>query len=157
MARSALRQRAVCRYQVHRAGRRDHPARIASRTFCRPHSGIAGRLRRTGLEGLLQEPDEASASRDFDPQEVERRGWNPDGAGDQRSGNLYVFTGKVALAIRVAMVTRRPLLVRGPPGWGKSSLAHVVANILGWRYLEKVISSRTQARDLCRNWTWCDG
>jgi MoxR-like ATPase len=39
-------------------------------------------------------------------------------------------------------------LVRGPSGGGKSSLARNVARALGCRYYEKVISSRTQARDL---------
>lgn len=52
------------------------------------------------------------------------------------------------LAVKVALATGRPLLVRGPPGWGKSSLAPAVAKYQNWRYLEKVISSRTQARDL---------
>ena len=33
-------------------------------------------------------------------------------------------------------------------GTGKSSLARNVSDFLGWRYYEKVITSRTQARDL---------
>jgi MoxR-like ATPase len=87
-------------------------------------------------------------SRDFDPPDVLRQGASPTGVGDQRSGALYVYSPKVKLAVRVALVTGRPLLVRGPPGWGKSSLARSVANYLKWRYLEEVVSSRTQARDL---------
>jgi MoxR-like ATPase len=96
----------------------------------------------------MKERDEPSVSREFKPQEIERRGTGALGIGDQRSGELYVYSGKVILAVNIALVTRRPLLVRGPPGWGKSSLAAAVANQMDWRYREKVISSRTQARDL---------
>jgi MoxR-like ATPase len=96
----------------------------------------------------MKKPRTSSASRDFNPKDVESYGEGAARVGDQRSGDLYVYSGKVKLAVRVALVTGRPLLVRGPPGWGKSSLAHAVANHMGWRYLEKVISSRTQARDL---------
>jgi MoxR-like ATPase len=95
----------------------------------------------------MQEPYDTLKSRDFAPLEVERHG-DASGVGDQRSGDLYVYSEKLKLAVRVALVTGRPLLVRGPPGWGKSSLAHAVAKHKKWRYLEKVISSRTQARDL---------
>lgn len=86
-------------------------------------------------------------SREFDPPAVARHG-EAAGVGDHRGGALYVYNDKIKLAVSVALVTGRPLLVRGAPGWGKSSLAHAAANHLGWRYLEKVISSRTQARDL---------
>jgi MoxR-like ATPase len=96
----------------------------------------------------MAKSDPNSYARDFDPQEVERHGDGVPGLGDQRAGALYVYNDKVKLAVRVALVTGRPLLVRGPPGWGKSSLAAAVAKHKNWRYFEKVISSRTQARDL---------
>lgn len=70
------------------------------------------------------------------------------GGGDQREGSVYVYTEEIILAVNVALATRRPLLVRGPSGGGKSSLARNVANVLKYRYYEAVISSRTQARDL---------
>jgi MoxR-like ATPase len=70
------------------------------------------------------------------------------GGGDQREGSVYVYTDEIVLAVNVALATRRPLLVRGPSGSGKSSLARNVANILKYRYYEIVVSSRTQARDL---------
>jgi MoxR-like ATPase len=89
----------------------------------------------------------APPSRDFDPPDVTRHGAAA-GLGDERGGALYVYSDRIKLAVRVALVTGRPLLVRGAPGWGKSSLAHAASNHLGWRYLEQVISSRTQARDL---------
>jgi MoxR-like ATPase len=95
----------------------------------------------------IRKPKTNVASRRFEPSDVERHG-DPSGIGDQRSGALYVYGEKAKLAVRVALATGRPLLVRGAPGWGKSSLAPAVARHLNWRYLEKVISSRTQARDL---------
>jgi MoxR-like ATPase len=70
------------------------------------------------------------------------------GGADQREGSVYVYTPEIILAVNVALATRRPLLVRGPSGGGKSSLARNVANFLKYRYYEVVISSRTQARDL---------
>ena len=90
----------------------------------------------------------ASISSKFEPNDIERRDDATSNVGDQRGGGLYVYSPNVKLAVKVALATGRPLLVRGAPGWGKSSLAGSVAKILGWRYLEKVISSRTQARDL---------
>lgn len=69
-------------------------------------------------------------------------------AGDRRDGLVYVYSDKIELAVNVALATGRPLLVRGPSGSGKSSLARNVARLMGWRYYEQVITSRTQARDL---------
>jgi MoxR-like ATPase len=79
----------------------------------------------------------------FDETETEA-----DQVGDRRDGSVYVYSDDIVLAVNVAMATRRPLLVRGPSGSGKSSLAHNVAKCLGRRYHEVVMSSRTQARDL---------
>jgi MoxR-like ATPase len=72
--------------------------------------------------------------------------------GDLRDGSVYVYEDEIELAVNVALATGRPLLVCGPPGSGKSSLAPNVARVKGWRYLEQVISSTTQARDLL--WTF---
>jgi MoxR-like ATPase len=55
---------------------------------------------------------------------------------------------KLRLAVNVALVTGRPLFVRGVSGSGKSSLARSVARLMKRRYYENVISSRTQVRDL---------
>jgi MoxR-like ATPase len=68
--------------------------------------------------------------------------------GDRRDGLVYVYNDKIELAVNVALATRRPLLLRGPSGSGKSSLARNIARRLGWWYYEQVITSRTQARDL---------
>lgn len=84
----------------------------------------------------------------FDPPRVHRR--RPRGeaeVGAQRE-SVYVFSDEIILAVNVAMATGRPLLVRGESGSGKSSLARSVAEVLGWRFYESVITSRTEARDL---------
>ena len=49
------------------------------------------------------------------------------------------------LAVEVALTTGRPLLLRGEPGTGKSSLAPYVARRLGWRYYEHVVTSASTA------------
>jgi MoxR-like ATPase len=65
-----------------------------------------------------------------------------------RSKSLYVYDKRVIFAINVALVTRRPLLLAGEPGCGKTTLARNAARVLGWWYYEQVIGSRTQASDL---------
>jgi MoxR-like ATPase len=89
--------------------------------------------------------------KEFDPNHVERfvsKTDEPTHKGDTRTQSVYVYDERIVLAINVALATGRPLLIRGPSGCGKSTLARSVANILGRRYYERVISSRTQARDL---------
>lgn len=73
---------------------------------------------------------------------------SPGAAGDRRDGHVYVYTESIVLAVNVALAAGRPLLVRGPSGGGKSTLAKHAARVLGWRYYEGVITSRTQAQDL---------
>ena len=69
-------------------------------------------------------------------------------SGDRRDGKVYVYTEPLVLAVNVALATGRPLLLRGAPGSGKSSVAYNVARVLGRRYYEKVITSRMTANDL---------
>jgi MoxR-like ATPase len=68
--------------------------------------------------------------------------------GDRRDGKLYRYTPKLKLCINVALATGRPLLVLGPTGCGKSSLAFNLARIMRRRYYEFVVTSRSQGRDL---------
>ena len=60
----------------------------------------------------------------------------------------YVFSPDLELAISVARVTGRPLLLRGTPGCGKSTLARDIALSLELRFYQEVITSHTSARDL---------
>ncbi|HEV7508135.1 MAG TPA: MoxR family ATPase [Thermoanaerobaculia bacterium] len=84
----------------------------------------------------------------FDPEKNTPAKPAPAGPGDRRDGGVYVYDDQIILAVRVALATGRPLLVRGPSGCGKSSLARHAARVLRWRYYEKVVTSRTQAQDL---------
>jgi len=67
---------------------------------------------------------------------------------DSRSGNIYRMSAGLHLAVEVALTTGRPLLLRGEPGTGKSSLAAYVARRLNWRYYEHVVTSTSTATDL---------
>lgn len=60
----------------------------------------------------------------------------------------YVYAPELVRAIKVAMVTKRPLLLRGAPGCGKTTLASDLARQLGRVFLSQVVTSRTEARDL---------
>lgn len=81
----------------------------------------------------------------FDPKDATR----PDSAPtDLRDGSIYHWHEDLRLATEVALVTGRPLLLKGEPGGGKSSWAAYVARNLGWRYYEQVVTAKTQAQDL---------
>jgi MoxR-like ATPase len=71
-----------------------------------------------------------------------------EGAGDDRSGLVYLHDPALQLVAETAIVTRRPLLIRGEPGTGKSSFAPFAARNLNWRYYEKAVTGRMEARDL---------
>ena len=75
----------------------------------------------------------------FDPSLVQRRG---------DTDATYVFSTEAVLAINVALTSGRPLLVQGPPGSGKSSIAAVAARVLGWRYYQLAVTASTQPPDL---------
>ncbi|MFB6838367.1 AAA family ATPase [Streptomyces sp. NPDC056361] len=62
---------------------------------------------------------------------------------------VYVFDDEnVVLAVNVALKTGRPLLLFGPPGSGKSSLAPNVARVLDWDFHPLVVTARTEPEDL---------
>jgi MoxR-like ATPase len=65
---------------------------------------------------------------------------------------LHVFDRDSAQAIRAALASRRPLLVRGEPGVGKTQLAAAAAKVLGRPLVPRVVDSRTESRDLL--WTF---
>ncbi|HRD90186.1 MAG TPA: MoxR family ATPase [Accumulibacter sp.] len=60
----------------------------------------------------------------------------------------YLFPEAAVIAVDVALATRRPLLVAGPPGCGKSRLAEAMAAVLGWNFLGKTMTSRTRLEEL---------
>lgn len=85
----------------------------------------------------------------FNPSSPVGRRSDAEEGGDRRDGTVYVYRDeRIPLAVNVSLATRRPLLLLGGSGLGKSSLARNVALRLGFRYYEAVITSRTQARDL---------
>ncbi len=61
---------------------------------------------------------------------------------------VHVFDQREIDAIDAAIAARRPLLVRGEPGIGKSQLARAAAVDLGRTYVQHVVDSRTESRDL---------
>jgi MoxR-like ATPase len=68
--------------------------------------------------------------------------------GDRRDGRVYVHDARIQWAVKVAQATNRPLLLRGPAGSGKSSLAPYVSRSLKRIFYAVTVQSRTQARDL---------
>jgi MoxR-like ATPase len=85
----------------------------------------------------------------FDPKPTEPLSREEALIGSDRGGRrVYVYTDPIILAVNVALAANRPLLVSGPPGSGKSSLAANIAQSLEWPYASQVITARTQARDL---------
>jgi len=64
----------------------------------------------------------------------------------------HVFDRDSAQAIRAALASRRPLLVRGEPGVGKTQLAAAGAKVLKRPLVTRVVDSRTESRDLL--WTF---
>ena len=61
---------------------------------------------------------------------------------------VHCFSAEEIDALNAALAARRPLLVRGEPGVGKTQLAKAAALSLQRLYVEQVIDIRTEARDL---------
>ena len=62
--------------------------------------------------------------------------------------HAHVFDQASIDAVNAALAVRRPLLIRGEPGIGKSQLARAAALKLRRAYLPHVVDIRTEARDL---------
>ncbi|MBO2454576.1 MoxR family ATPase [Actinomadura barringtoniae] len=72
----------------------------------------------------------------------------PADAGNPHRATTYRPSDDAVQQVNAALYLRRPLLVTGPPGTGKSTLAYAVAHELGLgRVLHWPITSRTALRD----------
>ena len=60
----------------------------------------------------------------------------------------HLFDEKSHYALRAALAARRPLLVRGEPGTGKSQLARAAAYHLGRLFVSEVVHARSESQDL---------
>ncbi len=65
-----------------------------------------------------------------------------------RPNQVHVFDWESIRAVNAALAARRPLLVRGEPGIGKSQLARAAARHLRRVYVQHVVDARTESRDL---------
>ena len=88
----------------------------------------------------IQHPTEKRPLRSGDQIEIARTGAFP--------GAVHVFEAESIDALHCALAARRPLLVRGEPGTGKSQLAYATAAALRWPVRSKVVDARTESRDL---------
>lgn len=61
---------------------------------------------------------------------------------------VHLFEEREVRAINAALAAGRPLLVRGEPGTGKSQLARAAAKALGRAFIQHVVDSQTELRDL---------
>ncbi|TDV53600.1 AAA family ATPase [Actinophytocola oryzae] len=108
--------------------------------------------RGTGLPGAVETLPEPPPWRRFAGEPVCRPPSGDGGEADRRIGGVSV-TGRIPSPHEVSMVNaaiylRRPLLVTGRPGTGKSSLAYLISRELGLGpVLRWPISSRTALRD----------
>lgn len=62
--------------------------------------------------------------------------------------SVHKWEKTAILAVNTALTARRPLLVRGEPGTGKSQLARAAAMELGRVFITEVINAKSESRDL---------
>src|SRR5512145_637776 len=72
----------------------------------------------------------------------------PLGACGSITEKVHVLEKTAIHAVNAALAARRPLLVRGEPGTGKSQLARAAAVAMNRPFLSHVVDSRTTAEDL---------
>ena len=58
----------------------------------------------------------------------------------------YIATADLKVAVNDAVTLRRPLLIKGEPGTGKTVLAYEIAKALGAPLIEWNIKSTTKAQ-----------
>ncbi len=62
--------------------------------------------------------------------------------------SVHLFAQENIDALQAAIAARRPLLVRGEPGTGKSQLARAAAHALDRVFVSEVVHSRSESQDL---------
>jgi MoxR-like ATPase len=62
--------------------------------------------------------------------------------------SVHRFTRESLWALDMAILTGRPLLIRGEPGIGKSQIARAAAQVLKVPFLSRVVDERTERDDL---------
>lgn len=78
-----------------------------------------------------------------------REDWAYDAGPDVKPEHRhFLFAEEAVLALNVSLAARRPLLISGEPGSGKTSLARCAAHALGHVFYRETVTSRTQASDL---------
>ncbi|MXS84028.1 AAA family ATPase [Nitrosomonas oligotropha] len=61
---------------------------------------------------------------------------------------VHQFDEKSIYVLKTALAARRPVLLRGDPGTGKSQLAHAAAVVLGRLFVYEVVNAHTEGQDL---------
>lgn len=67
---------------------------------------------------------------------------------DTEHNVAHRFDAAMVNALKTALATQRPLLVRGEPGMGKTQLAQAAAQVLGRVLISHVVNHNTQCDDL---------
>jgi len=62
--------------------------------------------------------------------------------------SVHQFDEKSINVLKTALAARRPVLLRGDPGTGKSQLAHAAAVALGRLFVYEVVNAHTEGQDL---------
>lgn len=62
--------------------------------------------------------------------------------------SVHQFDQQSIMAVKTAMAARRPLLIRGEPGTGKSQLARAVARVWQRLFVSVVVNAQTESQDL---------
>lgn len=97
----------------------------------------------------MTQPSPGFTPRFFDPASAPGASTDATGCTTVKlAGSVYVYNPAIVLAVNAALATHRPLLIAGSPGTGKTTLAANVAAVLGRRFYQRVVTSRTRARDL---------
>jgi len=62
--------------------------------------------------------------------------------------SVHILGARESWALKAAYAARRPLLIRGEPGCGKSQLARVAAQIMKRAFISEVVHAGAECRDL---------